>query len=169
LSGDNIVVTNINKLLEKAGSLAKKREYDSAFEVIDDLINRFPEEPEVWRKRAYINARMRNFEQAVSDLEAAIKINDSEPDYYYTRGRYCFSLGRYEDSISDFTSAIDVSVEHSETYYLEPSYLMRAECYLRLGEFDLAKLDCEKVSENTTIRTDSLRSKNDILNDCNKH
>ena len=44
---------------------------------------------------------------------------------------------------------------------------MRAEAYVKLKRYDDARNDCHHVSDDFSTFTDSLRSKKDVLDDCN--
>jgi Flp pilus assembly protein TadD len=67
--------------------LVRAERYDSALERLEELTRQYPNEPSIWRTRAYMNSHQGNTEDAIDDVSKAIELCDLEPDYYFTRGR----------------------------------------------------------------------------------
>lgn len=152
--------------IRKVELMLKEKKYDKARESLDTLIDKNPNEYKLWRKRAYVFEIDQDYKNATKYISKAINIHPSEPDYFYNRGRYLFILSNYNSAIEDFTKAIKLCDKYESDYYREPSYFMRAESYLRLKMYDKAQDDCNHLRDGYSAWTDSLRSKEDILNEC---
>jgi tetratricopeptide (TPR) repeat protein len=105
-------------------------------------------------------------ETALDEMSKAISLDTEEPDFYFTRGRILFGLERFKDAVIDFTKVIATGLADKNGYYLEAAYLHRADAYIRLGDFKQAKADCLYIKDKTRLWTDCLRTKADLLNEC---
>lgn len=89
-----------------------------------------------------------------------------EPDYYYTRGILFFKISRYTEAVRDFTEVLRLCDFHNSNYYREGAHFFRADAYVRLKQYDEARADCAHVRDDFQTWTDSLRTKECILNEC---
>ena len=158
--------TDVEEELQKIEIMLNEKNHDSARKSLDSLIERHPDEYKFWRKRAYVFEVDKDYQNAISNISEAIILQPMEPDYFYNRGRYLFKLSNYIAALEDFTQAIILCDYYKSDYYSEPSYFMRAESYLRLKLYDKARDDCGHLRDGYSAWTDSLRSKEDILNEC---
>src|SRR6267143_1063798 len=122
--------------------------------------------PIVGRKSACVNSHRAHNEAAITDVSKAIAICDKEPDYFYTRGILFFGEGNYRDAVADFTKVIELCDYHKSDYYREEAYFFRADAHVRLKEFERAKADCHYVRDGIRTWTDRLRTKTEILAEC---
>lgn len=152
--------------LKQIKAMANADQYEEAFRGLDVLAAAFPREAEIWIIRAYVNRRQRNLEAAIADWSTAIGLCDKEPHYFYIRGLNHFGLRHFKQAVSDFTQALELCDFHNSDYYREATYFVRADAYLRLGEFDKARSDCAHVQDGSKTWTDKLRTKEDILAEC---
>ena len=150
--------------LEKIDRLIETRNLAAALDLANQLVEDNPNASEAWAKRAFVNTMRRQYSDAISDISQAISLNDAEPEYFYFRGRQYLVNEDYMEAVSDFTQTLKLC---DSDYYREPAYFMRAEAYVKLKRYDDARDDCSRVSDDFTTFTDSLRSKKDILDDCN--
>lgn len=151
---------------QKIYALVKADKYDEALSLIDSLLAIPPENPWLWRIRSYVNTTSGNNEDALADIDKAIASQLEETDFYFTRGRVLFEIGRFADAVNNFTKVIEISLSDKNDYYLEAAYLHRADAYIRLGDFKLAKSDCQHIKDQTRLWTDRLRTKTVLLNEC---
>jgi tetratricopeptide (TPR) repeat protein len=154
--------------LEEIKDIAKTEDYIEALRLVDDLILHNSHEDKIWATRAFINSRKGDREAAIVDWSKAIGLCE-EPHYFYMRGHDLFNVGRYREAISDFTKVIALCDMYKSDYYRGPAYFFRADAHVRLREFDEARLDCAYVRDDMQTWTDKLRTRADILAECNQH
>ena len=158
----------VDEGIEQAKALVKTHNHEAAFVLIDDLFRDHGEQPELWAIRAYVAANKRDYEAAEHAMGRAIHLEQWQPEYFFTRGRYRLKSERFTEAVDDFTRTIELCDHHRSDYYRESAHFLRAEAYLALGMTDRARVDCEHVRDETTLWVDSVRSKKDILEDCDR-
>lgn len=156
----------LDQLIEKITALAGKDEHECALRIAQEVIRDYPGESQVWIKRGYVYARAGDYRRAIEDVSRAIELNSMEPDYFYTRGRYYVAFSEYSIAAEDFTKTLELCDHYRNDYYRQPAHFMRAEAYLQLGRVEEARVDLQYVRDDFTTWTDSLRSKQAMLEEC---
>lgn len=133
----------------------------------NELVKQYPDEMRVWLLRSHLHNLDENYKDAIGDLTRAIEINPMEPHLFYTRGTCRFAQADYEGAVNDFSKGLALCDYHSSDYYRGELYFWRAESLLKLGRKQDALLDLAHVGEDQTSWTDKLRTKSDLLRDCN--
>jgi tetratricopeptide (TPR) repeat protein len=141
-------------------------DYTAALRRLDELTREFPSEYLVWATRAYLNGRRGARDEAIADWSKAIALCNTEPHCFYMRGIDLFALRKYAEAASDFTRVIELCDLHESDYYREGAHFFRADTYVRLGEYEKARLECLKVSDQFRTWTDGIRCKADLLAQC---
>ena len=154
--------------LDEVKTLALAEKYEEAIRRVDELVINYPNNPLIWRKRAYVNSLLGHIEAAIADVSRAISMCDIEPDFFFTRGTLFFGKKSYKDAVSDFTKVIWLCDYHKSDYYRGMAYFYRADAYFRLKEFENAKADCQHLEDGMRGWTDMVRTKEDILTDCQR-
>jgi tetratricopeptide (TPR) repeat protein len=152
--------------LAKIECLAGKERYEEAITCLDELLEKYGNQSQVWELRAHVNALQGNSEAAVADLSRALKLKSDEPHPFYIRGIHLIKVARYKEAVADFTKVIELCDFYKSDYYREGAYFFRAEAYLRLGLYDMARTDCKHVRDDFSTWIDGMRSKQDILHQC---
>lgn len=156
----------ITSLCKSASELADAECYVRAREIVEKVIVCDPENPLVWNTRSYINACEGCFEDAVDDLSKSVLLCNHEPHPYFTRGRLLLKLGRFEEAIDDFNRVLELCDRYNSDYYRRTAYFFRADAYARTGKFSEALSDCDHIPDGTHIWTDRLRTKAEIVAEC---
>jgi tetratricopeptide (TPR) repeat protein len=154
--------------IEQAKALAKTNRYEEALALVDHLLRSHMAEPELWAARAFVAAHGKDYETAEQAIGRAIDLEQSEPDYVFTRGRYRLRSEQFSQAVADFTRTLELCDQLGSDYYREPAYFLRAEAYLAQGMVNEARADCEHVRDETVVWNGSVRSKKDILADCDR-
>ena len=157
---------NLKRAFSEIDELARAEDYGEALRRVDGLAESHPNEPWVWSKRAFIKIQQGEVRTAITDLTKAISMCELEPAFFFKRGRLFFDEGRYREAVSDFTKVIELCDYHKSDYYREGAFFRRADAYVRLREFEKAKADCRHVKDGMSICTEEMRSKEDILAEC---
>jgi tetratricopeptide (TPR) repeat protein len=157
---------DVNILVSRAKELARRNDQDSAMNLADDLIERYPNEAQVWSLRGYLHGRVGRHSEAISDLTRAIEIDDSDPYLFFSRGVDRFELGDDQLAIDDFSRALGLSERQQNPDYRETLLFWRAETLLRRGKKREALEDLAGVRDDFSFWTYKLRTKADLLADC---
>lgn len=160
---------SIDDLIARADGLSRAKDRNGAMALANELVSQYPNEMKVWSLRAHLHALNHHYSEAVADLTRAIEINNMEPDFFFNRGSYSFRLGDNQSAIDDFTKGLALCDYHKDDYYRETLYFWRAETLLRLGRKQEAVADLSHIREDFSFWTDRLRTKADLLAECNKY
>ena len=169
------MIPSVDKLISEARELAGK-DVLTAMSLANSLAAQYPDEPKVWSLRAHMHARSGSYAEAISDWTRAIELNSSRPstnpmlalDLLLNRGADKFALGENESAIVDFTEALHLCDQYSTDDYRETLRFWRAEALLKLGKRRQALLDLANVRDNFQFWTYKLRTKAELVADCNK-
>jgi tetratricopeptide (TPR) repeat protein len=171
---------NVDNLISKAKKMARNDNNGGAMSLASELVEQYPNEVRVWSLRAYLHGRNRNYADAVADLTRAIELKALEPDLsfdkgvliavdlYFNRGADRFALGDDQSAIDDFTKGLDLCDHYKSDDYRETLHFWRAEGLLRLRKKREALADLAHVSADFSFWTYKLRTKADLLADCDK-
>jgi tetratricopeptide (TPR) repeat protein len=150
----------------RAKELVRSGDADGAVQLADELIGAHPEAMQVWLLRGYLHERTDNHVAAAADLTRAIELNSGEPHLFYTRGRYRFQLGDDAGAVEDFDLGLELCDRLANDYYREEAHFWRAEALIRLGKIQEALQDLSRVNDDYRTWTHQLRTKRDLLKDC---
>ena len=157
---------SLQNLISNAETLARAGDDEKTVSLAEDLIQRFPDEMEVWALRAYLYARRQKYEQAIDDLTRAIEINPLEPFLFHDRGRYELAVGKPESAVDDFGKGLNLCDHYGNDYYRESLHFHRAEAFLMLGKRREALSDLSRVRADYRAWIRSLRTKTELLAEC---
>jgi tetratricopeptide (TPR) repeat protein len=159
--------STIDSLVSKAEKLARSDNHEEAMALALSLIERYPEETRVWSLRAYLHGRNREHSKAIADLTRAIEINRMEPKLFYDRGLEELALRDNQAAADDFTTGLELCDHYANDYYRESLHFLRAEAFLGLGRKQRALADLEHVRDDLKSWTFKLRTKAELLDECN--
>jgi len=170
---------DMSNLIAKAEQMARSDDNEAAMSLANELVARYPDELRVWSLRAHLHGRNRNYSEAVADFTHAIEINAKEPelgldkgiltaiDLLFNRGADRFALGDHQLAIDDFSKGLTLCNRYNSDDYRETLHFWRAEALLKLGKKAEARSDLAHVSDDFRFWTFKLRTKADLLTDCN--
>ena len=137
-----------------------------AFEQAVQFAEQRPKEPEVWQLRGYAHATKGDWDSAVAAITRMIEVTPPHPRMYLIRGHYEHSRGNLEAALADFDQAVALAKELQDENRLEQLYFMRADVLAALGRKAEARADLAHVPDGYVGRTNRIRSKAEILEDC---
>ena len=158
-------MSSLEAFREHIRRLVSEGRSDQALTECDGRIAADPQEPMLYRARAYARAQARLLLEAIDDLSIVVDLDPGEPRDYFTRGRYRLMLGDNSGAVADLTKTLDLSRELASEYYVDEAYLYRAEAHLRLRDYDRALEDIRSartVDDDDVIWTDTRTSKREI-------
>jgi len=158
---------NLRNSLKRVTSLACAKKYAEAWQLLESLRSEnAKDEALIWQERGFVYSHANNNDAAISALSKSIELFNKEPNPYYTRGIIFLQSADYESAISDFTRVIELCDFYNSDYYRQSAYFLRADCFVRLKQYDKAKSDCSHVCDGHRSWTDRLRTKEEILAEC---
>lgn len=137
-----------------------------AFEQAVQLAEQRPKEPKAWPLLAYAYATNGDLDGAVAAITRGIEVTPPHPTPYFIRGHFEYERGNLEAALADFDNAVALAKELQEEDGLEHLYFVRADLLAALGRKAEARADLEHVRDDYVCRTTRIRSKEDILEDC---
>lgn len=158
----------LKKVISKVEGLARAGRQEEAMNLASEMIERHPESMDVWSLRAYLHGRSGNYSEAIADLTRAIEINPLEPHLFYDRGLKHLAQNDFEAAVLDFGKGLNLCEYYNSDYYREPLHFLRAEAFCKLGKKHEALRDLERVQTTFTSWTYKLRTKAELLEECNR-
>jgi tetratricopeptide (TPR) repeat protein len=173
--------SHIDNLISKTKELARKDDDEAALSLANELVEQYPNEMRVWALRGYLHRRNRKYAEAVADMTRAIEINNKglanlslehellkTVDLFFNRGTDRFALGDCQSAVDDFTKGLEFCDRYKNNDFRDTLHFWRAEALLRLGRKREAISDLTHVPDDFRFWTDKLRTKADLLADCNR-
>jgi tetratricopeptide (TPR) repeat protein len=158
----------VENLATKAKELARLGDDEKAMSIADALIQEHPNDSRSWSLRAYLHARNSHYRNAIADVTQAIGASPAEPSLFFDRGRYEIALGQLESAIEDFSHGLKLCDDHKDDYYRETLHFFRADALIKVGKTFAAAEDLKHVRDDFRLWTDSLRTKEDLLDELHK-
>lgn len=158
---------SLYKIIEQIEERARAKD-PTALEDAAKLAREYPDEMKVWLSLAYIQGRNRHYDDAVASMSRALEIGPPQPAIFFHRGDYELKRGNLESSLADLTAGIESCHEHEHTHYLQTLYFFRADVLLRLGRRAEARADLAHVREGFQTWTTKLRTKAELLAECDR-
>jgi tetratricopeptide (TPR) repeat protein len=158
--------SELDQVVARAHQLVKEKKRGDAMSLANQAVEEYRDEMEAWLLRGYLHELSQDYVNAADDLTRAIELNSKEPHLYYTLGRYHFQLRNINAAIEDFSKALDLCDFYKNDYYRDELFFWRAEALLRLGNKNAALKDLENLRDDFTSWTYALRTKRDLITDC---
>ena len=138
--------------LEKGLTMKKASVYkllgdlDSGFKVIDELLERNPEDKELRSFKAYWYQYMDKKEEALKIFEELIEFEQDNGEYYDSLGEILMNYEEYEKAVEKLQKAIKLS---SSSWFIYQTYIKLGICFKELGNYELAVEYLKKGKEYT--------------------
>ncbi|KNY29182.1 tetratricopeptide repeat protein [Pseudobacteroides cellulosolvens] len=92
----------------KSRYLSTNGKLDEAKSMLDELINKEPDDLYAHSYRGNLHFRLGNFQAAYEDYKKAIEIKDDFIDVLFSIGKCCISIGKYEEAIEHLEKLRDM-------------------------------------------------------------
>jgi len=158
---------SIDKELEHIRSIAQRGQKEAALELSQELLRTNADKAEAWALHASLHARNGNYIQALECTSRAIVLAPERATLYFQRARYNLDLNAPLDAIHDLNEALNKD-RYNEPSFTAELYFYRAEAFIILGKKKEALADISRLDDGHQTWTFTLRSKSDLLNDCDK-
>lgn len=158
---------SIHKELERIRSIAQRGQKEAALELSQELLRTNADKAEAWALHASLHARNGNYIQALECASRAIALAPERATLYFQRARYNLDLNAPLDAIQDLNEALNKD-RYNEASFTAELYFHRAEAFITLGKKKEALADISRLDDGYQTWTFTLRSKSDLLKDCDK-
>jgi tetratricopeptide (TPR) repeat protein len=121
--------------MKKASILKKMRDINSGLEIIEDLINKYPEDNDLLNYKALWYQYLNKKEEASEIIKGLIEREPDNGIYHDSYGEILMAFNDYELAINKFQRAIELD---SKGWYIYQTYIKLGICYRGLEDYDLA-------------------------------
>lgn len=134
----------IDIMMKKASVLKRMREIESGLDIINELIEKYPENNDLLNYKVYWLQYLNRKEEALKLIQDLVDDIPDNGTYHDTYGEILMYYEEYEEAIEKFLRAIEMA---RDEWYINQTYIKLGICYKELDNFDLAV-------ENLTIGKD---------------
>ncbi|HUW90132.1 MAG TPA: hypothetical protein VMV43_06380, partial [Candidatus Nanopelagicaceae bacterium] len=144
--------------IKKASVLKKMKKIESGLEIINDLIQKYPEDRDLLSYKAYWLQFLDRKEEAIEIIQKLIEYEPDTGIYYDTYGEILMYFEEYEEAAKKFVKAM---VLGSQDWYIYQTYIKLGICYKALGnlEFGVENLKKGKNLVNKSINDPDTKKK----------
>ena len=135
-----------NLKMKKASVYKLLGDLDAGFKVVDQLLEKNPEDKELRSFKAYWYQYMNKKEEALKILEELIEFEQDNGEYYDSYGEILMNYEEYEKAVIQFQKAIELS---SNGWFIYQTYIKLGICFKELGNYELAIEYLRKGKEYT--------------------
>jgi tetratricopeptide (TPR) repeat protein/Mn-dependent DtxR family transcriptional regulator len=135
-----------NLKIRKAYILKEKKDLEAGLEIINELIEKYPEDNSLLLNKIYWLQYLDEKEIVIGTIEDLLEREPENGTFHDTYGEILMNFEEYEHAIEEFQKAIDL--ERNE-WYINQTYIKLGICYKETGEQDLAIENLTKGKEFT--------------------
>lgn len=146
--------------MKKASIYKKKKDIDAGLEIIEELLQNYPENTELLNYKAYWLQYLGNKEEALQIIQNLINENPNKGIYYDNFGEILMYFEDYNEAVKKFLKAV---VMCGDEWFIYQSYIKLGICYKALGEFNLAIKNLKMGKELIENSSDTGEIKNKWL------
>jgi Mn-dependent DtxR family transcriptional regulator len=121
--------------MKKASVLRRMREIESGLDIINELIEKYPENNDLFNYKVYWLQYLNRKEEALELIQELVVDVPDNGTYLDTYGEILMYYEEYEEAIEKFLRAIEMA---RDEWYINQTYIKLGICYKELDNFDLA-------------------------------
>ncbi|NVM46501.1 MAG: hypothetical protein HWN79_16460 [Candidatus Lokiarchaeota archaeon] len=125
----------IDIMIKKAYTLKKDKNVEDGLEIIEELIEKYPEDNSLCNYKAYWLSYLDKKQEALEILRELVKKEPEKGIYRDTYGEILIHFKEYEKAIQEFQKAIKID---SNDWFIYQTYIKIGICYIALEKYDLA-------------------------------
>ncbi|MFW9882222.1 MAG: hypothetical protein ACFFG0_54865, partial [Candidatus Thorarchaeota archaeon] len=119
--------------MKKASVLRRMQDVTSGLEIINELIDKYPENIELISYKAYWLQYLDRKEESLNIIQDLVESNPQNGMYHDTYGEILMYFEEYEQAIEEFLKAIDLA---SNDWYIYQTYIKLGICYKELKDLE---------------------------------
>jgi tetratricopeptide (TPR) repeat protein len=124
-----------NLKIKKIYMLKEMKNIKAGLEIINELIEKYPEDNNLILNRIYWLQYLDEKEEVQATIEKLIQENPEIGIYRDTYGEILMNFEEYEKAIKEFLKTIELA---SDEWYINQTYIKLGICYKELEDYDLA-------------------------------
>ncbi len=142
--------------MKKASVLRMMREVKAGLDIINELIEKYPENTDLLNYKAYWLHYLNEREEAIKIMQDLTNQVPDNGTYHDTFGEILMFYEEYEEAAKKFQKAIEVA---KAEWYINQTYIKLGICYKELENFNLAVENLNKGKELTKKSTSDAETK----------
>ncbi len=142
--------------MKKASVLRMMREVKAGFDIINELIEKYPENKDLLNYKAYWLHYLNEREEAMKILKDLTQQVPDNGTYHDTYGEILMYYEEYDEAAQKFQKAIEVA---KDEWYINQTYIKLGICYKELENYDLAVENLNKGKDLTKKSTSDAETK----------
>ena len=127
------------QLWEKALEAYEREDWDSAINLLTEVISMEPNCAEIYSLRGDAYAKKGEYDRALEDCDQAVRLAPENAGAYLLRGDIYREKGEYDRALEDCDQAVKLAPRDARGYFL------RGVVYEERGEYDRALEDCDQA------------------------
>ena len=132
--------------MKKASVYKLLGDLDTGFKIVEELLDKNPEDNELRSFKAYWYQYVNKKDEALSLLENLIENEQDNGAFYDSYGEILMNYEEYEKAAKQFQKAIELSINE---WFIYQTYIKLGICFKELGNYQLALEFLEKGKELT--------------------
>ena len=100
----------------KGNQLFESKQYEQAVADFTAVIQKEPNDPQNYDRRAWANRNLKNYDLAIADYTALIEKNPADAEHLVKRGATYTSMTQYEKAIADYQAALKLNPQDNDTF-----------------------------------------------------
>ncbi len=132
--------------IRKAYILREKKNLEEGLEIINELIEKYPEDNNLLLNKIYWLQYLDKKENVLEIIEGLLKREPDNGMFHDTYGEILMNFEEYEKAINEFQKAIELE---SNEWYINQTYIKLGICYKEMGDQDSAIENLSKGKEFT--------------------
>jgi tetratricopeptide (TPR) repeat protein len=121
--------------MKKASLLKKNYEVEAGFEIINELLKKYPDDVELIVYKAYWLQYLNQKEESYAIIRNIIRQNPNKGIYHDTYGEILMYFEEYQKAIDQFHKAIELGIDD---WYFHQTYIKLGICYKEIGNSEEA-------------------------------
>ncbi len=134
-----------NIQIKRAYVLKEMKETESGLEIIDALLEKYPDDNDLLNYKASWLQYLNRKEESLGTIENLIEREPDNATFHDTYGEILMYFNNHEQAIEEFQKAIEIS---SGDWYVYQTYIKLGICYKELEKYDLATNYLQKGIES---------------------
>ena len=144
------------ELFANAMSYLMKDKLGISIDLLNEIIDRDPDDKLALLARGSVYLKMGNTENAMGDFSRTLQIDSRHPKAYHLRGLAREMAGDDDKALEDLNKAIDIDSDYGAAYY------SRATLLTKMGREDSALEDMKMVSYLSNRNIESFANDNNV-------
>jgi len=132
--------------MQKASVLRRMQKIEAGLEIINNLLEKFPEDYDLLNYKAYWFYYLNKEEDAIKLIKKIIEHEPNNATFHDTYGEISMFFKDYDKAIEEFQKTLDLA---SDDWYLNQTYIKLGICYKELENYEAALENLQKGKDLT--------------------